>query len=380
MPPLQPRTLRAAVALLIAAAVSACSGAGSAPEPAASVTPTTTPFVLPASTPSPVLPADTPALSTATPSPVQPAPTATRVLPGAVAPAAAPTTAAAPPAATTRPSPPQAPPPSGPAILPSIQLDPAEIQQGGQAVVYLNQAATSASVTFNGRQYAMLQDGDRWWAIVGIGAFAELGQYRVVLNWTPAAGGAAQSQTVLLNVADKEYPVEYIELVPGAGALLAPEIVQNELNLRAGIYSSYTMQRLWSGPFVRPNGAALSSLYGEGRSYNGGPVTDYHRGTDFAGAEGAPVVAAARGRVAFTGQLQVRGGSIMIDHGAGVFTAYHHLSAVDVAEGQIVNAGERIGAVGSNGLVTGPHLHWEVIVRGVEVDGLDWLDGAEVGP
>ena len=156
--------------------------------------------------------------------------------------------------------------------------------------------------------------------------------------------------------------------------------MQNEINLRASIYSGYTPARLWSGPFVRPNGAALSSQYGEGRSYNGGPVTDYHRGTDFAAQEGAPVVAAARGRVAFTGELQVRGGSIMIDHGAGVFTAYHHLSAIDVSEGQIVNAGARIGAVGSNGLATGPHLHWEVIVRGIEVDGLDWLQGVEVGP
>ena len=56
----------------------------------------------------------------------------------------------------------------------------------------------------------------------------------------------------------------------------------------------------------------------------------------------------------------------MIDHGAGVFTAYHHLSRIDVAQGQFVNQGDNIGAVGMTGLATGPHLHWELVVGGVE--------------
>jgi murein DD-endopeptidase MepM/ murein hydrolase activator NlpD len=76
----------------------------------------------------------------------------------------------------------------------------------------------------------------------------------------------------------------------------------------------------------------------------------------------------------------VRGNAIMIDHGAGLFTAYHHLSAIEVAPGQMVNPGDRIGAIGATGLVTGPHLHFEVILRGIEVDAEPWLSGAEVGP
>jgi murein DD-endopeptidase MepM/ murein hydrolase activator NlpD len=84
------------------------------------------------------------------------------------------------------------------------------------------------------------------------------------------------------------------------------------------------------------------------------------------------VWAAAPGVVAFAGELTVRGTSIMIDHGAGVFTAYHHLSRIDVAQGQFVNQGDNIGAVGMTGLATGPHLHWELIVYGANVNPVSW--------
>jgi murein DD-endopeptidase MepM/ murein hydrolase activator NlpD len=76
----------------------------------------------------------------------------------------------------------------------------------------------------------------------------------------------------------------------------------------------------------------------------------------------------------------VRGNSVIIDHGGGVFTAYHHLSRIDVTQGQSLAASQQVGLCGSTGLVTGPHLHWEVLVRGVEVDGELWLKGQEIGP
>jgi murein DD-endopeptidase MepM/ murein hydrolase activator NlpD len=226
----------------------------------------------------------------------------------------------------------------------------------------------------------MLHDGARWWAVIGVGALLAPGLYPVSVSYTPAGGGNATSVVASIGVVDRDFPVEYITLDPQAAALLAPEIVQGEIARRAAIFAGYTAQRMWSGAFVAPARGALSSLYGEGRSYNGGPVTDYHRGTDFIGGIGDPVYAAAAGRVVFTGALQVRGNAIMIDHGAGVFTAYHHLSSFSVNEGQAVASGQQIGAIGSTGLVTGPHLHWEVIVRGVEVDGELWLAGQEVGP
>jgi murein DD-endopeptidase MepM/ murein hydrolase activator NlpD len=263
---------------------------------------------------------------------------------------------------------------------PVISFDPPQIRQGGFSVVYFNKPAVNATLTFGGNRYPMLQDGDRWWAIIGIGAFAEPGHAPVTVTYTPQGASGAVSINQSIEITDFDYPVENIDLDPLTSTLLDPAIVNNELAVRAKIYDSYTMLKLWSGPFVRPSDAAIGDVYGIARGYNGGPATDYHRGTDFTGQTGDPVVAAAAGRVVFEGPLQVRGNSIIIDHGAGVFTAYHHLSAFHVNQGDTVTAGQLIGNIGATGLVTGPHLHWEVIVRGVEVDGLLWLQGKEIGP
>jgi murein DD-endopeptidase MepM/ murein hydrolase activator NlpD len=261
---------------------------------------------------------------------------------------------------------------------PTVQIQPAQILQGGTALVVVNEPATSGTVTFQGRQYPLLRSGSRSWAVVGTGAFATPQAYALQVSYTPE-GRPPANLTASLTVADEVYPTENIVLDPNTSALLDPAIVNAELARRASIYSAYTMRRLWSGAFVRPHTGPVSSPYGVSRSYNGGPVTSYHTGTDFAGDAGTPVLAAAAGRAAFTGELMVRGNSVILDHGAGVFTAYHHLSRIDVTEGQSVAAGQQVGALGATGLVTAAHLHWEIVVRGIEIDGQLWLTGQEWG-
>jgi len=261
-----------------------------------------------------------------------------------------------------------------------ISFQPQQLTQGGTAVVYLNETAVSATLTFGGRQYAMTQSGGRWWAVIGIGAFAEPGSAPVSVSYTPSTGAAVRTISQSIAITDHEYPISYITLDPGTASLLAPDIVNNEIAQRASIFSGYSTQKLWNGPFRRPAGGDLSDRYGEARSYNGAPATDYHRGTDFIGNVGDPVYAAAAGRVVFAGELKVRGNTIIVDHGLGVFSAYHHLSAIRVNQGDMVTPGQRIGDIGATGLVTGPHLHFELVVRGVEVDAEYWLSGVTVGP
>ena len=86
-----------------------------------------------------------------------------------------------------------------------------------------------------------------------------------------------------------------------------------------------------------------------------------------------PAYAAANGTVVFAGELAVRGNAVIISHGWGVYTGYAHLSEIDVAVGDYVEAGRKIGMVGATGRVSGPHLHFEVYVGGVPVDPSDWL-------
>ena len=133
----------------------------------------------------------------------------------------------------------------------------------------------------------------------------------------------------------------------------------------------------WNGELRIPVDKFIqTTAFGQGRSINGGPVTGQHSGVDLAADAGTPIHAAAAGRVAWTGAMPIRGNSVLLDHGAGVVTGYHHLLEIDVTPGQIVDAGDVIAKMGSTGFSTGPHLHWEMTIYGVNVDPMTWTKRA----
>jgi murein DD-endopeptidase MepM/ murein hydrolase activator NlpD len=214
--------------------------------------------------------------------------------------------------------------------------------------------------------------GDVYWTIIGAGAAQELGVYTITVNMLDDRGALLREVTQTVSVTYTEYPVEYITLPPGQIEGIPAADVQRELNIRASTFAQFTPQKLWSGAFAMPSNGPITGNFGDARSYNGGPVGSHHSGTDFAADEGAPAMAAATGRVAFVGFLATRGNSVLLDHGLGVFTAYHHLSRIDVVQGQDIAQGQVVGGVGATGLATGPHLHWELIVHGVNVDPVFW--------
>ncbi len=103
-----------------------------------------------------------------------------------------------------------------------------------------------------------------------------------------------------------------------------------------------------------------------------------HSGIDFRGEYGAPIHATAAGRVSVAGPSGGYGNMVEIDHGAGLATRYGHMSQIDVAEGQWVEAGAIIGHIGSTGRSTGPHLHYEVRVDGAAVDPSRYLKAGKI--
>lgn len=139
---------------------------------------------------------------------------------------------------------------------------------------------------------------------------------------------------------------------------------------------------MWTQPFIRPRASLVTSRFGSGRLFNG-TVTSRHLGVDFRGAVGEPVHAANRGMVTLADNFFLAGGVVYIDHGGGLMTGYFHLSETLVKPGDTVARGQRIGAVGATGRVTGPHLHWSARYGALPVNPLDlmsltrlWLDGA----
>ena len=99
-----------------------------------------------------------------------------------------------------------------------------------------------------------------------------------------------------------------------------------------------------------------------------------HAGEDFSAPPGTVVRAPAAGTVLLAEPLLVRGNAVILDHGGGVLTGYWHMQKLDVQPGQQVEAGQALGEVGSTGLSTGAHLHWEFRVRGAAADPMQWVE------
>lgn len=136
---------------------------------------------------------------------------------------------------------------------------------------------------------------------------------------------------------------------------------------------SHETPRLWRGYFARPRPSRITSRFGGGREFNG-QVRSRHSGVDFAGATGTPVRVTNRGVVALVADFHLAGRAVYVDHGAGLVTAYFHLSKTNVVEGDTVVRGQIIGRVGQSGRVTGPHLHWVARYGGVSVNALTLLE------
>jgi murein DD-endopeptidase MepM/ murein hydrolase activator NlpD len=137
-----------------------------------------------------------------------------------------------------------------------------------------------------------------------------------------------------------------------------------------------TPDRYWNGMFRPPvdEPICIKSWYGNRRSYNGGDYIYFHTGVDYGVCANLNIYAPAAGVVVFTGPLTVRGNATIIDHGWGVYSGIYHQAEIKVKVGDRVEAGQLIGVIGATGRVTGPHLHWDVFVNGIQVQPLDWLD------
>ena len=156
--------------------------------------------------------------------------------------------------------------------------------------------------------------------------------------------------------------------------LLEPDLIRGENEYLNGIFADLPdAPARWSGPFQPPRNSVMTSPFGAIGLQDGVPV-GYHEGIDYRGGIGSPFYAPEAGRVVVAERLMVRGGTVYLDHGAGVVTGYFHQNELLVKVGDWVNKGELLGWVGAEGLTTGPHLHWEVRVNGRWVNPMPWLE------
>jgi murein DD-endopeptidase MepM/ murein hydrolase activator NlpD len=171
-------------------------------------------------------------------------------------------------------------------------------------------------------------------------------------------------------VGPRTFSVQHLTVPPGM-ADPDPETerraVDESARLRT-LFRTVSSERLWRGNFTRPlAGVTAGSGFGARRVVNGTPRIP-HGGMDSRAARGTPVVAANSGRVALVADFFFPGRLVVVDHGLGLYTLYFHLERAVVTEGQSVERGEIIGAVGATGRATGPHLHFGAQIGPARVD------------
>jgi murein DD-endopeptidase MepM/ murein hydrolase activator NlpD len=262
--------------------------------------------------------------------------------------------------------------PSLPDPFVSIEVAPLPVIQGNTvAVTVLTSRDVSLNGTFLDWAVPFARDGNTFYGLIGIHAMQKAGVSPFTIIATDANGRQA-SMTMSIQVLASKFAYETIKVPANLQYLMSPEIATAERDKLFGVFNSFSPTRYWSGLFAMPSAGNIASVFGSRREYLGGEFNKFHEGVDIVAPTGAPVAASAEGIVALAEPLKVRGGAIILNHGGGVYTGYWHLSSIDVKVGQRVRQGQVIGKVGSTGLSTGSHLHWEMRVRGVTVDPMQW--------
>ena len=246
----------------------------------------------------------------------------------------------------------------------AVELPRARSVPGGVALVELGPALVAPQASVDGVPVLVSGRPGGWTAVVGIPLEAEPGERVLAVRRE-----GAPAESVRFAVSPVRYAEQRLKVAPGKVDLSPQDLARHERERE----HSATVTATWSATAPEtlrmqpPVPGRRSGSFGLRRVFNDQPRKP-HGGMDIAAPTGTPVVAPAAGRVIDTGDYFFNGHTVWLDHGNGLLTMYCHLSRVDVKPGDVVATGERIGAVGATGRVTGPHLHWSVMLNRTMVD------------
>lgn len=251
-----------------------------------------------------------------------------------------------------------------------------EILQGGLAEVRIGGGILAAVEGRVGQTpvYFQQSGGSSFTGLMGADIEAKPGISKLLLLATTRRG-TIYERKVPVHIKTKAFRTESFS-VPPSFDQMSPETLEEIGREQADFARAFAFsspERLWEAPFVRPvPQEASASSFGMRRIINGSPRAP-HSGTDLSAPFGTEVVASNYGRVVLIGNYFFAGGSVVLDHGGGLFTMYFHLSELRVEQGSSVKRGDIIGLSGASGRVTGPHLHWGARLSGARINPLELL-------
>jgi murein DD-endopeptidase MepM/ murein hydrolase activator NlpD len=185
-----------------------------------------------------------------------------------------------------------------------------------------------------------------------------------------------KSKLILLHVEDGKYKKEKITVQKSKVNPKSKEVkkrIAKEYAEAMKIYAKATSKSQISSKFIAPMNSKITSSFGKARVYND-TLKGYHSGTDYRAKVGTPIKASNDGVVVLVKDRFYSGGTVILDHGHGIYTCYYHMSDFHVKKGQKVAKADIIGLSGKSGRVTGPHLHFSARVNGEQVDPLQLID------
>jgi murein DD-endopeptidase MepM/ murein hydrolase activator NlpD len=233
---------------------------------------------------------------------------------------------------------------------------------GGIAVIDVGPAdAPRPIVEFGDRRVLVTKRGDRWTAAVGIPLDTPAGVASIRVD---------TARDVAFEVGEHSYREQ--RLTVKNQSHVTPDEEQlarigRERKIIDAALNSWRDVPIENVALAVPVTGPRSSSFGLRRFFNDQPRSP-HKGMDIAAAEGSAIATPQDGVVTATGDYFFNGKTVIIDHGQGLVTMYCHLSKIGVEEGASVSSGELLGAVGSTGRVTGPHLHFGTYLNGTAVD------------
>lgn len=237
---------------------------------------------------------------------------------------------------------------------------------GGIVEILVAPASESRpKVLFADRPTLVIGGPDGWRALVGLPLDLAPGPQQVAILHSDG-----RRTTEEFPVRAKDYPEQHLQIkdsnmVEPDAATLAR--IEAEQRTQDEIKTQWREEPQVDTELLAPTNGRLSSHFGLRRIINGQPRAP-HRGIDLAVPVGTPVRSPSFGLVSGVGDYFFNGRTVFIDHGQGLISMVCHLDSVDVAPGQAVKPGQRLGASGASGRATGPHLHWTVFLNGTAVD------------
>jgi len=216
-------------------------------------------------------------------------------------------------------------------------------------------------------------DKTKMYALLPISYYAKPSDKMVKITYV--SKGQEKTKEISIKVKDGNYKKEEIHVTKSKvnpKGKKANDRINKEYHEAMNLYATSTKHNYLKSKFILPMDSFITSDFGKARVYND-TLKGYHSGTDFRAKVGTPIIASNDGKIVLVKDRFYSGGTVIIDHGQGIYTCYYHMSDFSVKKNALIKKGEVIGLSGKSGRVTGPHLHFSVRVGGVQVDPLQFV-------